>query len=166
MIKRLIVVALLTGLCSQGVLFAEEKVTVQDRVVGGAFKTMAKAYIATADVRKLKEDNIKRVERMREDWFAKKYAEVYRVIKDLPPELRTKYRVKEGMTRSQVVALIRSLDKKQIYEIIDKVPDPVIAQQFNAQFSTKEGGDKEGLMDRIGAIWQKVVAEVNAPVER
>jgi hypothetical protein len=154
------------SLCFQSFAVAAEKVTVQDRVVGGTFKTMAKAYIATADIRQLKDNNVKRVESMREDWFEKKYAEVYKVIKDLPPALRAKYRVREDMSRAQVIALIRSLDKKQIYEIIDQVPDPMISQQFNAQFSQKDGEDKEGLMGRIQTIWQKVVAEVSAPPKK
>jgi hypothetical protein len=161
-IQRIMAV-LVMSLCFQGLSLAAEQVTVQERVVGGTFKTMAKAYIATADIRQLKEKNIKRVENMREDWFKKKYAEVYKVIKDLPPKLRTKYGVKENMTKAQVIAVIRSLDKKQIYEIIDQVPDPMISQQFNAQFSQKDGEAKDGLTDRIGKIWAKVVAEVNAP---
>ena len=64
------------SLCFQGFVVAAENVTVQDRVVGGAFKTMAKAYIAAADVRELKDNNVKRVERMREDWFRQKYQEL------------------------------------------------------------------------------------------
>ena len=163
--KRLVCVLAL-GLCFQGSVLAAEQVTVQERVVGGTFKTMAKAYIATADIRQLKDKNIKRVESMRDDWFAKKYAEVYKVIKDLPPQLKAKYRIKEGMSKAQVIAVIRSLDKKQIYEIIDQVPDPMISQQFNAQFSQKDGEPKENLTDRIGRIWGKVVSEVNAPSVR
>ena len=163
MIRRIMAVLLTGVLCSQGFAAAAEQVTVQERVVGGTFKTMARAYIATADIRQLKEKNIKRVESMREDWFKKKYAEVYKVIKDLPPKLRTKYGVKENMTKAQVIAVIRSLDKKQIYEIIDQVPDPMISEQFNAQFSSKEGEDKEGLMDRIRKIWDKVIVRLNAP---
>ena len=154
------------SLCFHGFAVAAEKVAVQDRVVGGTFKTMAKAYIAAADIGPLKENNIKRIESMREDWFKQKYAEVYQVIGELPPEVRAKYRVKDGMTKREAIALIRSLDKKDMYEIIDKVPDPAIARQVNARFSSKEGGDKEGLMERVGAIWQKVVAEVSAPSER
>jgi hypothetical protein len=163
---RKFIYVLAFSLCFQGFAVAAEKVTVQEKVVGGTFKTMAKAYIATADIRQLKDKNIKRVESMRNDWFAKKYAEVYKVIKDLPPQLRTKYGVKENMTKARVVAVIRSLDKKQIYEIIDQVPDPMISQQFNAQFASKEGQSQEGLTDRIRGIWDKVVAKVNASPER
>jgi hypothetical protein len=162
--RFLLVVAF--ALCFQGLALAAEPVTVQERFVGGTFKTMAKAYIATADIRQLKDKNIDRIENMRDDWFDKKYAEVYKVIKDLPLKLRTKYGIKDNMTKAQVIAVIRSLDKKQIYEIIDQVPDPMISEQFNAQFSQKDGNAKEGLTDRIGKIWEDVVVKVNASPER
>lgn len=148
-------------LCFQGLVFSAEKPTVQDRVVGGTFKTMAKAYIATADIGKLKNSNIKRIESMRADWFNKQYAEVYALIKDLPPKLRKKYDVRPGMTKAEAITIIRSLDKKQIYAIIDQVPDPMINQQFNAQFSGKENDTDTGLMDRVHMIWGRVIAAVN-----
>jgi hypothetical protein len=154
---------LVLSLCFQGLALAADQVTVQERFVGGTFKTMAKAYIATADIRQLKDKNIKRIENMREDWFNKKYAEAYKVIQDLPSKIRTRYGIKANMTKAQAIAVIRSLDKKQIYEIIDQVPDPMISEQFNAQFSHKSGDTKDNLTDRIGKIWAKVVAEVNAP---
>ena len=161
--KKRSVFALALVLCFQGPVLAAEQVTVQDRVVGGTFKTMAKAYIATVDIRQLKDKNIKRVENMHDDRFEKKYAEVYKVIKGLPSALRKKYGIRENMTKAQVIAVIRSLDKKQIYEIIDQVPDPMISQQFNAQFSQKDGAPRENLTDQVRKIWEKVVAGVNAP---
>jgi hypothetical protein len=163
--KRFVCV-LAFSLCLHGLALAAENVTAQDRIVGGTFKTMAKAYIAASDIRQLKENNVKRIESMREDWFEKKYAEVYKVIKDLPPQLKKKYGIKEDMTKAQVIAVIRSLDKKQVYAIIDQVPDPMITEQFNAQFSQKEGDPQNSLTDRIGSIWNKVVAEVNTPSTR
>ena len=155
------ILALVFAVCFQGLSMSAEKVTVQERVVGGTFKAMAKAYIATADINKLKEKNIKRIEIMREDWFDQKYAEVYKVIKDLPPGLKEEYRVTAGMPKSRAIAIIRSLDKKKIYAIIDQVPDPMISQQFNAQFSHKEGA--ASLTDRIHMIWGKVVSVANKP---
>ena len=157
---RRIMMVLIFSLCCQGIVLAE-KVTVQDRMVGGTFKTMAKAYIAAADIGKLKEKNIQRIKIMREDWFEKQYAEVYAIIKDLPPGLKEKYGVTEGMSRGRAIGIIRSLDKKKICEIIDQIPDPVIHQQFNAQFSHDDGAPKLGLMDRIKMIWAKVVAAAN-----
>ena len=158
MIQRILMVFVL-GVCFQSVVLADNA-TVQERIVGGTFKTMAKAYIAATDIEKLKDKNIKRIRIMRQDWFNKKYAEVYKVIKDLPPSLMEKYRVREYMTRGQVIAIIRSLDKKQVYEIIDQVPDPMISRQFSARFSHEDGAAGDGLMDRIHRIWDKVVATV------
>jgi hypothetical protein len=158
-----IIMVLAFILCFQGLVLAADNPTVRDRVVGGTFKTMAKAYIATADIGKLKNSNIRRIESMRPDWFNKQYAEVYTVIKDLPPKLRKKYGVRPGMTKAEAITIIRSLDKKQIYAIIDQVPDPMINEQFNAQFSGKDNDADTGLMDRVGIIWGRVVAAVNQP---
>jgi hypothetical protein len=160
MMKKFIFV-LVFSLCFQGLALSAEKATVQDRVVGGTFKTMAKAYIAATDIGKLKDKNIKRIGIMREDWFHKQYAEVYAVIKDLPPKLREKYKVREDMSKAEAIAVIRSLDKKQIYAIIDQIPDPMIHKQFNAQFTPKDSEEKTSLTSRIRMIWDRVVAAVN-----
>ena len=161
--RQRIMLVLMMCFCFQGLSIAQEKVTVQDRIVGGTFKNMARAYIAATDIEKLKDKNIKRIRSMRKDWFEKQYAEVYLVIKDLPPQLREKYRVRPDMTKGQAIAIIRSRDKKQVYEIIDQVPDPMISQQFNAQFTHEDGQAKAGLMDRVRVIWAKVLAAVNKP---
>ncbi len=161
--KKRVVCVVLFCLCLYVKAWAGEDVSLQDRMVGGTFKTMAKAYIATADVQVLKEKNIKRIEIMREDWFERQYADVYKVIKDLPPRIKDKYRIKAGMTKAEAVTVIRSLDKRQINTIIDAIPDPVIAGQFNEQWRSEGDGTKGDLMGRIQMIWGKVMAAVNAP---
>jgi hypothetical protein len=160
---RRILMVLVFALCCQGFVLAADNVTVQDRMVAGTFKTMAKAYIATADLGQLKDKNIGRIESMREDWFTKQYAEVYAAIQDLPAQLKHKYRIRQNMTKREVIEVIRSLDKKEICQIIDQVPDGVISEQFNAQFNSNNGETKEGLMERVRMIWDKVVTAVNRP---
>ncbi len=51
MLKK-ILLAVMLGLGLNGALFAAEDVPVETRMIGGAFKTMAKAYVATADIEK------------------------------------------------------------------------------------------------------------------
>jgi hypothetical protein len=162
MIKKVVWMVIL-GVCLQGPARAAEQASLQDRMVGGAFKTMAKAYIAAADLKELKEKNIKRIEIMREDWFDRQYADVYKVIKALPPDVKDKYRIRPGMSKAEVIVLIRSLDKKEINAIIDAVPDPVITGEFNEQWRTDGTQAKGDLMGRITKLWDKIMAAVNAP---
>jgi hypothetical protein len=151
---------LLLSLSLTGPLCAAENVSAEARVVGSTFKTLAKAYVATADIAQLKAKNIKRIEGMKDEWFDLKYTEVYRVIKALPAQVRTKYGITEDMTKAQAVRVIQSLDKNKIYDIIDKIPDPVIAEEFNRQLKDDEeqGGN---LMSKINKVWDKIVAGIN-----
>jgi hypothetical protein len=132
------------------------------RVVGVTFKSLAKAYVATADIAQLKAKNIKRIESMQEEWFDRKYAEVYRVAKTLPLQVRTKNGITEQMTKQQAIRVVESFNKNKLYEIIDKVPDPVIAEEFNT-YLKGDGTQPDGgnLMSKISRAWDKIVTRIN-----
>ncbi len=159
---RKIALGFILSLSLTNAAFAAQKVSAEDRVIGATFKTLAKAYVATTDIEKLKAKKIHRIEIMREDWFDEKYAEVYQVIRELPPKLQMKYGVTEGMTKERTIRIIRTLDKKALYEIIDNVPDTVIAEQFAQQFHKEEPSEAQlGLKDRIARAWERCVIMIN-----
>jgi hypothetical protein len=152
----------LLGSCFQAPGLAADNATFQEYVVGSTFKTMAKAYIAAADLAALKEKNIRRIEGMKASWFERQYAEVYDIIRDLPAKIREKYHLRPVMSKAEVIAVIRALDKKAVNEIIDAVPDKAIAAQL-ARNSEETTGEKADLMRRITQVWDKIVAAMNAP---
>ncbi|PIU83702.1 MAG: hypothetical protein COS68_02655 [Elusimicrobia bacterium CG06_land_8_20_14_3_00_38_11] len=139
-------------LCFQKLFFAEEKSGWGDTVIGFTFKTLSKSYLAAADINKLKKNGINKLLKMSDEKFRKRYAEVYAVIKDLPPPVRTKYGLTEKMTKKQAIKSLAGLDKKQIYEIINAVPNSVIAERFREAVAGDKGSKPSGITDQISGL--------------
>jgi len=156
------ILLLILNLCFQSFVFAEGKVSAEDRIAGSTFKTLAKAFVAITDVNKLKKNNIDRLNKMNEEKFKKRYAGVYQVIKDLPAELKVSYGITEAMTKEQVIKNIESLDKKKIYEMIDSIPDAIITNQFKQYLGEKKQEiQKSNLVEQINGFWNKILEKVN-----
>ena len=69
---------------------------------------------------------------MDEAKFQRVYKKIYKeMIVDLPQHLKDMYGVSEDMTREKAIARINSFtNKKQIYKMINSVPNKMIAQHF------------------------------------
>ncbi len=137
---------------------AVEIAAAEDKIIGTAFKALAKAFIAVADISKLKEGNIDKINKMDEAKFKKRYAKVYEVIKDLPPELKTRFNITGLMTKEQVVKNIQSLDKKKLYPVIDSVPDTFIAGHFKRYLNEKkETTQKSNMVQQVNKFWNETL---------
>lgn len=143
------------------VCFAQEKSSMEDRIIGSTFKALAKALTVTVDVNKLKEANINKLAGMEEEKFKKRYAKVYAAIKELPPGLKVRYGITEQMTKERVIEDIKSLDKKNINEAIDSIPDRVIAKQFKQYISEKRQLlANSDVVGQINECWNKIMSKV------
>jgi len=157
-----IILALSLALCFQGLVLAEEKVGVEDRIIGSTFKTLAKAFVLAVDINKLKKNNINKLNKMSEEKFSKRYAKAYAIIKDLPPKLKESYGITEAMTKETAIRNTESLDKNKIYEIIDSIPDEVIAKQFKQYLSdVKEDIGKSSAVEQINKLWNKIIGKAD-----
>jgi len=146
------------------VCYSAEKTAWDDKLIAGSFKAMAKAFVATTDVKKLKEANIEKFSKMNEERFRKRYAEAYPVIKELPPKLKERYGIAETMSKEQAVKNIRSLDKKKMYELIDAVPDKAIAKEFKDYLKEQKTAAQESdVMTQIRNLWNKTAARISPP---
>lgn len=134
-----------------------ERLKIEDNLIASTFKILAKLFVATVDTKKLKKDNIKKINKMDEEKFSKRYVEVYKVIKYCPV-LMARYQVNEDMTKKQAIAKIKLLDKKQLYDAIDLIPDSVIAGLFK-EYLHKKGQDiRQGkLIEQVKQVWNKIV---------
>lgn len=158
------ILLLVAGLCFQSCIFAQENVSIEDKIIGSTFKTLAKAFAAMTDINKLKKNNIDRLNKMDEEKFRRRYAKVYEVIKDLPPKLKASFRVTEHMTKEQVIKNIESFDKNKIYETIDSIPDTIIAKEFKQYLREKKQEiQKSNVVEQINNFWDKMISKVNYP---
>ncbi|MCX5704624.1 MAG: hypothetical protein NTZ92_00915 [Candidatus Omnitrophica bacterium] len=162
-----VVLLLVIGLCFQSYTFAQEKISMEDKIIGSTFKTLAKTFVVMVDIDKLKKDNINKLNKMDKEKFIKRYAKAYEVIKDLPPELKISYGITENMPKEQAIKNIESFDKKNIYKLIDSIPDTIIAKQFKKYLSEKkEEVQKSSLVAQINKFWNKMVEKVNKPTTK
>jgi len=161
----LIILLLVIGLGFQSCAFALEKVSLQDKVIGSTFKTLAKGFVLVTDIDKFKNDNISKINKLKPDKYKRRYAKVYETIKELPTELKIKYVIIEDMPREQLIKNIESLDKKKIYGLIDLIPNTIIAKEFKKYLNKKKQGIQDSnLVKEINEFWNKVLVKVQEPV--
>lgn len=157
-----LILLLIFILCFKDSNCAEEKVSVTDRIIGSTFKALAKTFVATADINRLKKNNIDKLKKMENEKFKERYTKVYRVIKDLPPKLKVSYAITEDMTKEQAIRNIESFDKKKMYEMIDSIPDTIIAQQFRQYLSEKKQAiQKSNIVEQINKFWHKIIRKAD-----
>jgi hypothetical protein len=147
-------------LCFQSFASAGQKSGMDNAKIASIFRSLAKAFIATADINQLKEQSINELRQMSEEKFRKEYAEVYRAIQGLPVHLKNRYRITAATTKAQVIQDIRSLNKNKVYELIDAVPDAVIAGEFMQYLNKKGNGQSSNTAGQINAFWDGTMEKV------
>jgi len=128
-----------------------------DYAIAGTVKNLAKAYVQTADLDKLKAKHIKSLLRISEPKFQRHYAEVYDVLKDIPLPLRTEYGLKRSMTKEETIRIIRQIDKKTLFKIIDVVPDDVIVKEVKNYLHQAYQVNSQNAIEQIDSLWKKVL---------
>lgn len=155
----LLVLFLITG--SLGFARAGEAAGVQAAVVGSSVKTLARAFVATADLDEVKAVIIEKLSRMKPEIYRRQYARRYRVIKDLPDGLKKKYGLVEHLPKDRMIAVIRSWDKKKSYEIIEAVPNETLAREVGVYFHAGDKGEKDkGFMQKVQIVWKDVLDDL------
>ena len=158
------------GLSFQDSVFAQEKVSGEDKMIGATFKGLAKAYIAVTDIDKLKKDKIDELNTMDTEKFQKRYARIYVIIKDWPSALKSKYTITEAMTKDQAIKNIASLNKAAIYEMIDSTPDAIIAARYRQYLAEGKqeapGTQKTGLAEQVTMVWNRILETFNTPAPK
>ncbi len=152
---------LMIGTCLPNFIYAQENISMSDKIIVITFKSLAKAYAATANIEKLKKDSIDKIKKMNDDKFKRRYGQVYETLKDLPPFLMVKYGITKDMTKEQAIGNIKSVDKKKIYEIIDSIPDKAISDQFKQYLNkNKQGIQRNNIIEQVNKMWNKMMGKI------
>ncbi|MBI3315007.1 MAG: hypothetical protein HYZ86_03590 [Candidatus Omnitrophica bacterium] len=153
MIKILLAVLLfLPGkVCADGIN------ELSDRAIAATVKTLAKVFVETVDLEKFKAKHIRSLSKMTEEKFQKRYIEIYDVVKDIPAELRVKYGVTEHLNRTEAVKNIGHLDKTDLAEIIDGIPDQVVIKYVKIYIKKNVDQAKDQIfLQQIDSLWKKI----------
>jgi hypothetical protein len=128
-------------------------ISTEDMLISSTLKTMAKMFVSGQDKDKL----IVRLNSMDEQKFQRRYARAYTVIKDSPLILE-RYRFTKDMAKPEIIAKIKTMDKKQMLESIDALADAAIATQLKLYLlEKKQTLQKTNAVEQIVGIWNKLI---------
>jgi len=154
--KKKIILLFMVLFFSCSLAFAEGGKNIEYGVIAFTFRNIAKAYISVADMAKLKKDNIQALKSIDERTFRRRYAKVFKMINELPPEYQAKYGINPNMNKEQAIKRINSWDKKKLCLMIDDVPQDMIGKYFEEYVKNhKETGSKDSLL-QIKDFWERI----------
>ena len=113
---------------------------VGEKVISTTIKSVVKGVVALTNLEKVKKKIVYKLDRMDKEEFRVRYTKFYKLIKDLPRDIKTKYKVTPHMSKYQMTKNIKSATKKEIYRIINRIPDKTVAELFKEYL--KEIGHK------------------------
>ena len=117
---------------------ASAEATVGEKLIGVTVKGIAKLVVTTTDIDKVKKRFTDKLRGMDNEKFRVKYARLYEVIKDLPGDLKTVYRITPDMTKEQMIKNIESVNsKKEMYRTINRIPDRTIKELLKLYLANK-----------------------------
>lgn len=165
---RLNIILLLSiSLCAQKLVFAEAQTNIEDKIIGAAFKNIAKVYIMAVNFKQFKKDKIALLKKIDENKFRKRYTKAYAVISELPKGIKAAYGINENMNKEQVIRKINSLDKKKAYVLIDGVPDAVIAKHFKEYLAArKQGLQSSNIAGQAKNFWERVMGNNKQEIKK
>ncbi len=141
-------------------LYAQDRVSVMDHAIASPFKILAKGYVATVDLERIKKNQIAHLNKINDEKFKKHFRKASLVLSTLPSEFKIKYGFKNSMTKGDVIEEIARLDKKDINQIIDDIPDVFIAFQFKQYLaSLKEDIGQSNVVQKINEFWNKIISQ-------
>lgn len=107
-----------------------ESATILEIVTSKTIKTTVRIAVATTNIEAVKKKLINKIRQMDNEKFKIKYAQLYKIVKDLPPGIKVAYNVTPNMTKEQMIDNIKSLDKKEVYRLISRLPDKTVSDLF------------------------------------
>lgn len=121
-----------------------------------AVKSCMKIYLLNADFQNLKNENVAAINRKTAPQFETDYNQAWTVLKKCP-YLVAKYRLRQKMTKQEVLGVVSRLTRDDCLEAVDNIPDEVIVDQFNKCVNDPEIQDKP-FNEQINLIMKKSMA--------
>lgn len=156
MILTLMFMSLAVNGFAKDAAVAKHRETLKEKFIGTFVKTFAKSYVATHNLEKFKEKNIKKLRKMDEAKFQRVYKKIYQeMIVDLPQSLKDMWGVSQEMTREKAIERIKAFtNKKEIYKMINAIPNKMIAQHYKThkkefKRAMKSRPDADGVVDQL-----------------
>jgi hypothetical protein len=132
--------------------------TLYDLVVGGTIKNLAKIYIITSNLPKIKAKYVKKITNMREEKFQKNYRKFYIVFEHLPPAIKQGYDFTPNTSRAELILAINHVSKKDLISIINKIPSEMITRQAKRYSQPKQVHGHDSVDEMF--FWRRLVEKM------
>ncbi|MFC1621300.1 hypothetical protein ACFL2G_03240 [Candidatus Omnitrophota bacterium] len=111
-----------------------------NKVIGSTIKSVVRVYTAITNIEKAKKKAVVKITEMNEETYRTKYTKLYRLTKELPADVKAKYKITPYMSKQQMIENLESVDKKTVYETLNRIPNETLAELFKQYL--KEMGQK------------------------
>lgn len=101
----------------------------RDQMIGSTFRALATAYVSSCDLEAFRKYALPKIESMNVVQCGRLYAHIWPFLKDLPEEMKKKYGF-IPMTQGRMIVFIKTMQKRDLYNIIDNISDRSIAREF------------------------------------
>lgn len=108
---------------------------VGEKAFGATIKTVVKGVIAVTNIENVKKKIVAKLEATDDEYYNLRYSNFYHLIKDLPSDIRTKYKITPRMSKYRMIENIKSVDKKNIHALINRIPSETISDLFKQYLS-------------------------------
>jgi len=142
--------------CGSGTAVTDDQSSVdnfQTKVVSIAIKTCIKAYFVNSDFQSLKNEKMAAINHKTAPQVEADYNQAWAVLKKCP-NLVSKYRLRQNMTKQEVLKIVSRLTRDDCLDAVDNIPDEVIVDQFNKCINDPEMQNKS-LSEQIDLIMKK-----------
>jgi hypothetical protein len=156
MFLRLVVLSLLVVFPSNS--YAQPRL--YDFVVGGTIKNLAKIYVKTSNLPKLKDKYITKIMNMRDDKFRKYFMKFFVVYKQLPSDLQQTYVFTESTTKSDAIDLIHRVNKRDLIMIINKIPSEFIVKQTKNYSQPPKDQIPNSAQVNETFLWRRIIQKI------
>jgi hypothetical protein len=129
-----------------------------DLVVGGAIKNLAKIYVATSNLPRLKAKYTNKLEHMREDKFEKNYRKFYVVYEHLPPSVKKDFDFKPNTSRAELIQAINRVTRHDLIVTINKIPSQMITRQAKSYAKPKQITGQPRVDEKF--LWHRIVEKI------
>lgn len=138
-----------------------ESQKLRELFISTSIKSIAKAYIAVTDLDKLKQTNINKIRKMEDREFRVKYTKIYIDLKDMPKNVKDAYGLSDTMDKTTAIKKIESVEKKDLYIIIDSIPDIYIVRHFDDYLAERKLDMRRSFSKReIKRFWQDIKKKI------
>ena len=153
---RLTALLILMSSLSQQSSFAQQNDNnkFSDTIIANTLKSIAKAYVSTANLDNLIKKLTSSINNMSEETFRKKYLTIYPIIRQ-SPGLASMY--PESLSKKRAKAIIYGIDKDKIYKTIDALSNKAIAEKC-VSYINKRSAKTKSSSDKLNGLWNNTLS--------